>query len=115
RRRMDEHMRAAVFRRDEPEPLGVGEPLHCAVLHDPPKLVMAGGARSAIQQPPPPDQPSMPSIRSVWHHRARSAHTSAGMPAEAAATFASTSSRVMVSSGSGPAPAAQLATIARQP
>src|SRR5690554_2321971 len=114
RRIMDEHIRAAVFRRDEPEPLGVVEPLHCAVLHDSSNLVMAGGARSAIQQPPSPDQPSMQSIRGVCNHRARSADTSAGMPAEAAATFASTSSRVMVSSGSGPAPAAQLATIARQ-
>src|SRR5690606_39815206 len=109
-----ERLRAAVLRRDDPEPLGVVEPLHGAVFHDASTPVMAGGAGSAIQQRPSPDQPSMQSTRGVCNHRARSADTSAGMPAEAAATFASTSSRVMVSSGSGPAPAAQLATIARQ-
>src|SRR5690606_13374338 len=109
RRVVDEHIRAAVFRREEPEPLGVVEPLHCAVLHDSSNLVMAGGARSAKPQPPSPDRPSMQSIRVPCNHRASSADTSAGMPADAAATFSSTSSRVMVSSGSGPAPAAQFA------
>src|SRR5690606_8948669 len=52
RRKMDEHVRAAVFGRDEPEPLRVVEPLHCAVLHDSSNLMVDAGCASGRARRP---------------------------------------------------------------
>ena len=66
----------------------------------------------------PTRRSSMQTERRLDNHprpeRSSRAANSAGKPAEATATLSSTSCRVMTSSGSGPAPAAQLATMAKQ-
>src|SRR5690606_28358377 len=109
---MHEDIRAAVFRCEEPEALGVVEPLHCAVLHDSFHLVWMR-LRVARVQGARTHGPSMQSNPADFNHPAASAETSPGSPDDAASTLATTSSSVICSSCTGPAPAAQLATMAR--
>src|SRR5690606_27473283 len=99
RRVVHEHAGAAVFRGDEAEPLGVVEPLHCAVLHELCDLVWMRcvrlSAQAHVAEYAAPVQP----CKGGCSTRARS---NPATPAVAAATLDSTSSRVITSSGSGP-------------
>src|SRR5690606_280323 len=120
RGKVGEHVRTALLRGNKAKSLGVVEPLHGAVQHILCDLVdwgfvrtpRPGGRPRSMQTEPALD--NGPPTCTQRGGLARSACSSAGSPAEAAATLSSTSCRVMTSSGSGPAPAAQLATIARQ-
>src|SRR5690606_5777749 len=97
RRIVHEHVGAAVFGSDEAETLGVVEPLHCAVLHDSFYLVWMR-LRMPTCKGPGTHCPSMQRLRAACNHPTSMAPTRAGSFAEAAATLASTSSRVMISS-----------------
>src|SRR5579875_747326 len=117
RREMHENVRPAAVRRDETEPLGVVEPLHRTYCHfeDPssqrsmPGMVLPG-AMSII-----PAHPARKRRRvTQFAQPARSAFTISGTRRVAAARCAWISSRLIGASGSGPQPAAQLATTAMQ-
>src|SRR5690606_2708746 len=113
RREVHEDIRAAVLGCDETEALGVVEPFHCAVLHDSPSLVWMRCACNPLRSPGR-TAASMQSKPGGCNHPVNIRVTSAGSPDDAASTFASTSCSVITSSIAGPAPAAQLATMARQ-
>src|SRR5690606_12882480 len=95
-REVHEDIRAAVLGRDEAKPLGVVEPFHCAVLHVSPYLVWMRCAYAPLR-PPGRTLASMQSMPGGCNHPDSTAVTSAGSPADAASTLASTSSSVITS------------------